>query len=174
VTETWSGRCREEQSAWLKISAGTMVSHERDAPDQAANATAFMQDDDAVDQLCALLDRCKDPAVVFEGTRIFVNIARSVASTDIAVLQKLGQKRIIKYLVRMVCDGKEYPVLLNEAVIALALLAQFGSSAGLVSGLLQGEAKDILQQQTSDLKKNVDTLMTILGRQPRVVIIGIG
>ncbi len=79
-------------------------------------------------------------------TRIFVNIIRSLSSVPRDergdTFTRLSDERIIASLTRMLRTGGQYPVLTNEPIIALALLATFGSGTrelseirGLTSGV---------------------------------------
>lgn len=102
-----------------------MVGLGQDQAEIATNSIAFIADPAAVDQLCALIERTDDPAIRFEGTRVFVNIARS-ASAYKDTMNCLATPRIVGYLARMLYDGREYPVLLNEAIISLAIVVSFG------------------------------------------------
>lgn len=84
----------------------------------------------AVDEILALTKRTDDQAIRFEGTRVFVNALRSVASGDDTrrqgALEILSEERIVKAFIDMLAKSEEYPVLANEAIISLALLATYG------------------------------------------------
>lgn len=122
----------------------------------ATNASVFINNTHAVAQLCDLLDRCEDPAIVFEGTRVFVNVARAGAAAKL-------DERIIRHLVKMLVNGTEYPVLLGEAIIALALVAQFGSRET-VRAELQGHMDLLTMDMAAEVRANADTLIDILNR----------
>lgn len=79
-----------------------------------------------MDQLLKLFSRSDDQAIKFEVTRVFVNIARSLSvppHNQGEAYHHLHDERIIATLTWMLRIGAEYPVLVNEAIIALALVA---------------------------------------------------
>jgi len=97
----------------------------------AENAARFVNNEDAVAQLLALINRTTDQAIEFEGTRIFVNAIKSLAShntldIDRSCLIRLADPMIISCLSKMVKKAEKYPILVNDAIIGLTLLATFG------------------------------------------------
>ena len=83
-------------------------------------------------QLLDLISRSDDAAIRFETTRVFVNIVTSLASVsrdDLGkTLNRLVDESVISVFIRLLQDARQYPVLVNEAIIALSLLAAFGPS----------------------------------------------
>ncbi|WWD19761.1 hypothetical protein CI109_104225 [Kwoniella shandongensis] len=90
----------------------------RDDPDNSEHFVANYKE-----PLLDLLGRSEDPAMRFEGTRVFVNVIKSLSRTG---LTDLADERIVRLLVTMLRDGSQYVILQNEAIIALSLLATFG------------------------------------------------
>lgn len=87
-----------------------------------------------------MISRTDDPAIKMESTRIFVNCIRTLAGGDqSSALGPFATQRVVASLTEMLRTADQYPVLVNEALVALALLVTFGGeSAGevvLVSAL---------------------------------------
>nr|ODO04172.1 hypothetical protein L204_00527 [Cryptococcus depauperatus CBS 7855] len=80
------------------------------------------------DDLLIFLERTDDPAIKYEGTRIFVNSVKNIpkdASPSERELFKDG--RIAALMVDMFVNACQYPLLRHEAILGLALLAMTGS-----------------------------------------------
>lgn len=92
------------------------------------NATQFLSLD--IDPLHALITRTNDPAIALEGTRVWVNCCRALGNSSSGAWATLSDGRVLDALAAMLSQGARYPVLLNEAVLALALLAGHGGTEG--------------------------------------------
>ncbi|WOO81873.1 uncharacterized protein LOC62_04G005388 [Vanrija pseudolonga] len=128
---------------------------------EAPNAVRFFAAPNGLDPLLALLKRTDDPAIALEGDRVLAASTRSLsdssalAGADKAVTAaveparaKLTSPEIVGALNRFLISGAKYPVLLNEAVVALALQAAIGDKAEVASALLakhhvKGASKDV-------------------------------
>nr|XP_031861637.1 uncharacterized protein CI109_002867 [Kwoniella shandongensis]KAA5528709.1 hypothetical protein CI109_002867 [Kwoniella shandongensis] len=141
----------------------------RDDPDNSEHFVANYKE-----PLLDLLGRSEDPAMRFEGTRVFVNVIKSLSRTG---LTDLADERIVRLLVTMLRDGSQYVILQNEAIIALSLLATFGpeSTDALVKLNLEddhGESESGLQvlqrmcdgedSTRQEIRHNAETLMNKL------------
>ncbi|OCF43662.1 hypothetical protein I317_02412 [Kwoniella heveanensis CBS 569] len=108
--------------------------------DQKQQQTPQTRTKGSLEPILALIKRTDDPALRFECTRIFVNIIKSLAAPVPATptqQPKLSPQpapasipssrlsHTIQPMVHMLRDAGEYPVLQQEAVIALTLLATF-------------------------------------------------
>lgn len=92
-------------------------------------------------QLLALIKRSDTVAIKSEGTRVLVNLIKSLWSNDPATEQRSAEEdqarqqkreRAIQTLVTMPCvealaaligRSAKYPILINEAIVALSLLS---------------------------------------------------
>jgi hypothetical protein len=114
--------CRSNRE-WLDLSRTYSLVH---------NAVQLAAQPRAVNEILNLLQRTDDPAIKFEATRVFVNCVRSVCGPGILddnVLPTFSNAAIVSAMIDMFKESGPYPVLANESVIALALLATFSSSA---------------------------------------------
>jgi hypothetical protein len=85
-----------------------------------------------VTALQALIKRTSDPAIAMEGCRVWVNAVRSLANkhdeaSAATAWTILCTEAVIADLCGMISRGESYLVLVNEGVLALALLVAFGS-----------------------------------------------
>lgn len=114
------------------------------------NAVRLAETKDAVGQILDLITRTEDQAIRFEATRVFVNALRSLASTRGAqqdAFYSLSTQPIINALCGMLAQSRQYPLLTNEAVISLALLATFGppdTCSKICSGLVNSQGLKVL------------------------------
>lgn len=84
------------------------------------------------DDLISLCERTNDQAIKFEGTRVFVNVARNLPKgMNSQGVNALCDERIVKLLVEMLSNASQYPVLENEAVLGLAFLSIFSPANAL-------------------------------------------
>ncbi|KZT68996.1 hypothetical protein DAEQUDRAFT_727172 [Daedalea quercina L-15889] len=105
------------------------------------------QDDSAgsaLDQILALVRRSDSIAVKSEGTRVLVNVIKSLwssesASDDSAKAQKrrvcmagVANASCAASLAQLVGRSKKYPILINEGVVALSLLSTHANGGTLV------------------------------------------
>ncbi|KAH9934795.1 uncharacterized protein B0H18DRAFT_978305 [Fomitopsis serialis] len=105
------------------------------------------QDDSAgsaLDQILALVRRSDSIAVKSEGTRVLVNVVKSLwssdsASDDSAKAQKrrecmaaVANAAGAAALAQLVGRSKKYPILINEGVVALSLLSTHANGGTLV------------------------------------------
>ena len=94
----------------------------------ATNSTRFIVDGHAPYQLLELFMRSDDRATKFEATRVFVNVTRSLSASRFPESFAETSEKFVAAFTWMLVTGRQYPVLVNEAIIALALLATFGPS----------------------------------------------
>lgn len=110
-------------------------------PITAENVFALIaqpQDDatgSALDQILALVRRSDSIAVKSEGTRVLVNVIKSLWSSEATVDDSAKAQRrrecvaavansdCAAALARLVGRSKKYPILINEGVVALLLLS---------------------------------------------------
>ncbi|ORY33383.1 hypothetical protein BCR39DRAFT_519645 [Naematelia encephala] len=85
---------------------------------EAPNASRFVDIPDGIEQLLLLHARSDDRALRLEIARLFSNIVRH--RND-----RMQDERILDSLVEMLRAGEEFPILLHEAVVAIAVLAAF-------------------------------------------------
>lgn len=86
-----------------------------------------------IDQILALVKRSDTVAVKSEGTRVIVNVIKSLCAQTQADERKLEQRRKAIGLITMsasatalaelVGRSRKYPVLISEGIIALTLLS---------------------------------------------------
>lgn len=101
-----------------------------------------------LDPLHELVKRTNDPAIALEGTRVWVNCCRALgaSASNVAGWAALADGRVLDSLVAMLSQGARYPVLLNEAVLALALLAGHGGVEGPGEGSKEGVRAEIARR----------------------------
>ncbi len=105
----------------------------------ASNSKRFISNEIAITQILGLMRRTDDSAVRCEATRIFCNAIRSLARQPES-LGRLCEKDIIGWISEMLRTGIKYQVLVNEAIVALALLVTFQngeSKSNVISALLR-------------------------------------
>jgi hypothetical protein len=93
------------------------------------NSSEFLRHPDALDQVLALIKRTDDPNVGYEATRIFINVIKSLSKSknDANVdPTRLSDQRVITCLVDLLRRTWKWPVLINDSVISLTLLAISG------------------------------------------------
>ncbi|RSH91390.1 hypothetical protein EHS25_009689 [Saitozyma podzolica] len=118
--------------------------------DNVDNAVRLLEAKDAVGQILDLITRTEDPAIRFEATRVFVNALRSLANTRGAkqdAIHSLSTQPIVNALCNMLAQSRQYPLLTNEAVISLALLATFGppdTCSKICTGLVNSQGLKVL------------------------------
>ncbi|WRT70073.1 uncharacterized protein IL334_007067 [Kwoniella shivajii] len=122
-----------------------------------------------LDPLLDLIKRADDPPLRFECTRIFVNVIKSLASAKQPLSSStISNSRVIESIVKMLVEGSRYPILQSEAVIALTLLATFGSSEtkSQVNSTLSGPGLDIVRGMSQDgrkeIRENANTLLNVI------------
>ena len=81
-----------------------------------------MNNPDWVQQLINLMDRTDDPAMRTEATRVFVNVVRTLSKVQAL---PIINAEIITRIAAML-HNSDHPLLINEAVIALTLIASVG------------------------------------------------
>jgi len=82
----------------------------------------------AEEQILALVERTENPALRFEAIRIFVNISRTLG-------QPVWSPPVLAAFVRLLREGREFPVLVNEAIIALTLSATLSEQSDILREL---------------------------------------
>ncbi|WVQ94852.1 hypothetical protein IAU59_001935 [Kwoniella sp. CBS 9459] len=149
-------------------------------PTQEAGGETTPHQHQSLDPILALMKRTDDPAIRFECTRIFVNIIKSLAAapaTDpdpdpvqdphecqVSMADSAHQlDRTVQPLVDMLRDAGEYPVLQQEAVIALALLATFSpDSKPIIIEALEPHLQilqNMTQNERREIRENASTLL---------------
>lgn len=107
------------------------------------NAVQFLSTP-GVDALHLLIGRTNEPPIALEATRVWVNSTRALGTASgkehKAAWSTLGDGRVIDELVAMLTQGSRYPVLVNEAVLALTLLVTFGGAGEGVAARLVDES----------------------------------
>ncbi|WVF67253.1 hypothetical protein IAT40_002001 [Kwoniella sp. CBS 6097] len=116
----------------------------------------------SLDPILAMIKRTDDQAIRFECTRVFVNIIKSLAAAQ----QPIPTAQLwptIQPLVDMFKDAGEYPVLQQEAVIALTLLATFTpDSKSTISQALEPHLQilqSMAQNDRREIRENASTLL---------------
>ncbi|BEJ07091.1 hypothetical protein CcaverHIS641_0403600 [Cutaneotrichosporon cavernicola] len=104
------------------------------------NAIQFLSLD--LEPLHTLITRTNDPAIALEATRVWVNCCRALGNSPNG-WGLLSDGRVLDALTVMLSQGARYPVLLNEAVLALALLAGHGGTEGPGDGNREGVGAEI-------------------------------
>lgn len=81
-------------------------------------------------QILTLVQRSDTTAIKSEGTRVFVNVIRTLWHEDTAVDERqraamvvLRSPPIALALAQLVGRSKKYPILINEGIVALTLLS---------------------------------------------------
>ena len=95
----------------------------------ATNSEKFALNDKAVSEVIAVIKRVEAPAVGFEASRIFANSIKSLTSDQnkhIEAVARLSQPDVIEVFVSLLRRTVKYPLLTNDAIISLALVATFG------------------------------------------------
>jgi hypothetical protein len=88
-------------------------------------------------QILTLVKRSNSTAVKSEGTRVFVNVIRTLWHGDTpdeeqrkAAMSIICSQSVALALAQLVRRSKRYPVLVNEGIVALTLLSlQSGASS---------------------------------------------
>lgn len=120
----------------------------------AENAIDAVSNGNTLDVLLQLLHRTEDVPTRMEGTRVLVNITKTLWSTStldatrVQARSKLVSEPVAMALAEMVRSSPKYPVLVNEGILALTLIAseQEKNGARLVaSALLSDPAMEELQ-----------------------------
>ncbi|KAK4689598.1 hypothetical protein P7C73_g498, partial [Tremellales sp. Uapishka_1] len=97
-----------------------------------STSESFMTNQIAISELLGLIKRTDDAALQAEGIRIFVNCIRSVSSSsspDRQSMVRLCNEDIVTLFAELLRSGGKYPVLVNEAVVSLALAANSGEGS---------------------------------------------
>ncbi|CAK9787038.1 hypothetical protein CC85DRAFT_303950 [Cutaneotrichosporon oleaginosum] len=108
------------------------------------NATQFLSL--PLDPLHALITRTNDPAIALEATRVWVNCIRALGQSSSGGWTTLTDGRVLDALTSMLSQGARHPILLNEAVLALALLAGHGGTEGPGDGNREGVRAEIARR----------------------------
>ena len=94
-----------------------------------------------LNQILTLVERSDTTAVKSEGTRVFVNVIRTLWQEDTHDARHRGAMAAVSLppialaLAQLVGRSKKYPILINEGIVALTLLSM-ESGALLSSSLL--------------------------------------
>ncbi|GBE82337.1 hypothetical protein BKA93DRAFT_760564 [Sparassis latifolia] len=140
----------------------------------------------AMEQILTLTSRSDEIAVKSEGTRVLVNVIKSLWSSDRSSLDAERRRSAVNAvltpkctsaLARLVGRSKRYPVLINEGVVALSLLSTDPHGATLVLDAIMNPlpSEVILQPQSQPMsaatsegsptggpRRALDMLITIL------------
>ena len=94
-----------------------------DGQDAAAESTGLHQ-------ILALIKRSDSTAIKSEGTRVFVNVIRTLWHEDTpdgeqrkAAMRVVSSPPVALALAQLVARSKRYPILINEGIVALTLLS---------------------------------------------------
>lgn len=90
------------------------------------NAASFLAHESALESLLGLASRTDDIRLKSESTRVLVQLVRSLWMTGdpahTEIRQQLLQQESLLALVDMIKSSSKWPILVNEAVVSLALL----------------------------------------------------
>jgi hypothetical protein len=106
----------------------------------ARNSSEFVRHPKALDEVLALIKRTDDPNIGYEATRIFVNATKSLSGENSKYsdeIARLSQRDIISSIVDLLRRTARWPLLINDSIISLTLLATFGLQGTGTSGPLQ-------------------------------------
>lgn len=98
------------------------------------NCLAFLNIPDGLPRLLGIISRSDEVRLKSEGSRILVNLIHTLwsQSASEAEKQKLSQNsEVYAALSEMIRSSAKYPILVNQGVTALALLATSGAEAGM-------------------------------------------
>ena len=92
------------------------------------NAVALVSEGDTLDVLLQLIQRTEDVPTRMEGTRVLVNVTKTLWSTSagperMQARQRLVSSSVTAALAEMVRSSPKYPVLVNEGILAMTLIA---------------------------------------------------
>lgn len=126
------------------------------------NALQFLSLQEGVDALVALIKRTNDPPIALEGTRVWINCMRALASAKaLNGWDKLNNPGIIDSVVRLLTSGQRYPLLVNESLLGMVYLAAFGGYRKEVAErLMASESVEVEGQKTPS--RGVDVLAEII------------
>ncbi|KZT26246.1 hypothetical protein NEOLEDRAFT_1132274 [Neolentinus lepideus HHB14362 ss-1] len=115
----------------------------------------------AADQILALVRRSDSIAVKSEGTRVFVQVIKSLWSSDAASGSDMRRQNARKAVVipevaaalaQLVGRSRKYPILINEGVVALTLLSMFpGGGKIVVDAVLNPLPQEVSLRQSKPL-----------------------
>jgi hypothetical protein len=93
-----------------------------------------------LNQILTLVERSDTTAVKSEGTRVFVNVIRTLWQEDTHDARHRGAMAAVSVppvalaLAQLVGRSKKYPILINEGIVALTLLSiEFGAFSSSLS-----------------------------------------
>lgn len=98
------------------------------------NCLAFLNNPKALERLLGIISRSDEVRLKSEGSRILVNLIHMLwsQSASEAEKQKLSQNsEVFVALSEMIRSSAKYPILVNQGVIALAILATSSAEAGM-------------------------------------------
>jgi hypothetical protein len=118
----------------------------------AENCLDLVNGSESLDVLLQLLQRTEDVPTRMEGTRVLVNVAKTLYSGGqdqqrTQARRKLLTSAVVVALAEMVRSSPKYPVLVNEGILAMTLLASEREQQGaqlVASALLSDPAKEEL------------------------------
>jgi hypothetical protein len=93
------------------------------------NSLEFVRHPEALDQVLAIIKRTDDPNIGYEATRILINAIKSLSGDSAAnseEVEKLSQSKACTALVDLLRRTWKWPILINDSIISLTLLATFG------------------------------------------------
>ena len=99
------------------------------ADDLVKNSSEVLRHPGALDQIIALIKRTDDPNIGYEATRIFISVIKSVSKTKSESSvdpARLCQRDVITCLVDLLRRTWKWPILINDSIISLTLLAISG------------------------------------------------
>lgn len=126
------------------------------------NSLDLVNGGDTLEVLLELLQRTEDVPTRMEGTRVLVNVAKTLWSgaqdqQRLQSRQKLVSNAVVVALAEMVRSSPKYPVLVNEGIMAMTLLASERDQHGaqLVASAL---ISDPATEELNALAANANTL----------------
>lgn len=101
----------------------------------AENAMDMVNKGDTLEVLLQLLQRTEDVPTRMEGTRVLVNVTKTLWTSGqdasrLQARQKLVTSPVAIALAEMVRSSPKYPVLVNEGILAMTLIASEGERQG--------------------------------------------
>ena len=100
---------------------------------EAKTSAAVILDENLMAELLALWSRSDDPAIRFEIARIFVSITRTLSRQNRdnrrnEAVSRVEQRDVIDIITYALLNGRKYPIVTNECVMALALTSARGQA----------------------------------------------
>lgn len=123
------------------------------------NAITFVTAGGIFEALLKLVQRTEDLPTRMEGTRVLVNVTKTLWSGNVdanraMIRQKIVSSPVTMALAEMVRSSPKYPVLVNEGILAMTLIASEREKHGahlVATALLSDPAMEELNAMTGEL-----------------------